>query len=170
MLKSYNVSGRSLAFKRSDIVLYIFFLCLKKFFCGRVIIPILRRNNIVTKYILCTKLKRKFYCHKYMVGGWSFKVCIKNIFPWNWLHKRVNCSLPTFTHPHHTLPAILTSMNHEWNLQTIRNWVAFSLNYTFNSITIWWGYSLVMGRLLPKFRFCVLCIACNWNLCIHFSS
>ena len=134
-----------------------------------VIIPILRRNNIVTKYILCTKLKRKFYCHKYMVGGWSFKVCIKNIFPWNWLHKRVNCSLPTFTHPHHTLPAILTSMNHEWNLQTIRNWVAFSLNYTFNSITIWWGYSLVMGRLLPKFRFCVLCIACNWNLSIHFS-
>ena len=134
-----------------------------------VIIPILRRNNIVTKYILCTKLKRKFYCHKYMVGGWSFKVCIKNIFPWNWLHKRVNCSLPTFTHPHHTLPAILTSMNHEWNLQTIRNWVAFSLNYTFNSITIWWGYSLVMGRLLPKFRFWVLCIACNWNLSIHFS-
>ena len=134
-----------------------------------VIIPILRRNNIVTKYILCTKLKRKFYCHKYMVGGWSFKVCIKNIFPWNWLHKRVNCSLPTFTHPHHTLPAILTSMNHEWNLQTIRNWVAFSLNYTFNSITIWWGYSLVMGRLLPKFRFWVLCIAYNWNLSIHFS-
>ena len=134
-----------------------------------VIIPILRRNNIVTKYIPRTKLKRKFYCHKYMVGGWSFKVCIKNIFPWNWLHKRVNCSLPTFTHPHHTLPAILTSMNHEWNLQTIRNWVAFSLNYTFNSITIWWGYSLVMGRLLPKFRFCVLCIACNWNLSIHFS-
>ena len=135
-----------------------------------VIIPILRRNNIVTKYILCTKLKRKFYCHKYMVGGWSFKVCIKNIFPWNWLHKRVNCSLPTFTHPHHTLPAILTSMNHEWNLQTIRNWVAFSLNYTFNSITIWWGYSLVMGRLLPKFRFWVLCIACNWNLSKHFCS